>query len=469
MKKAIIYCRVSTVMQEENDSLNNQIKQCKEYCHNKGLIVTQIFSDVESGTNDDRKEYLKLKEEIINNTFDVLVVYETSRISRKMIELLTFLNLLQENEIAFISVTESMFDTTTPEGKFAMSIRLSVIQLERDNTAKRVTERLRFKASQGQYVNGSPPRGYKLIDKKLVIDPEVAPMIKDVFHSYLNGDSTYYLCHKYNLIWGAKEIRRILTNPIYTGKIRYGNRTNSKEKKNNDPFIVRGTHDPIVSDEIFDEVQILLKQNSRTILKNIENSIFHGLIKCGKCGHSYLLVPIKKNYYACHSKRLRNSDKFHYKNLEFCQNKNIKTDLLEKTIIDAIKDTILNLDNLDDINNEINDISNIYVEIENLNKQKERLLDSYIEGRLDKTNYLKRETKILEKISLLNAKTNKLNKPVNIKTNKERLLEYFEELNLDNRERAATILRLIVDKIIVTKEPNTAKDDFTLEIYLNII
>lgn len=115
MRKAIIYCRVSTTMQEENDSLKNQIKQCKEYCKSKGLIVTNIFSDVESGTHDDRNEYLKLKDEIEKDNFDVLIVYETSRISRKMIELLTFLNLLQEKKIDFISITESMFDTTTPD------------------------------------------------------------------------------------------------------------------------------------------------------------------------------------------------------------------------------------------------------------------------------------------------------------------------------------------------------------------
>lgn len=468
MKKAIIYCRVSTTMQEENDSLKNQIKQCKEYCKNKGLIVTNIFSDVESGTHDDRKEYLKLKEEIEKNNFDVLVVYETSRISRKMIELLTFLNLLQENKIDFISITESMFDTTTPEGKFAMSIRLSVIQLERDNTAKRVTERLRFKASQGQYVTGSPPRGYKLIDKKLVIDPEISPMIKDVFQSYLNGESTYSLCQKYNLLWGGKEIKRILTNPIYTGKIRYGHRTNSREQKIKTPFIVQGTHEPIISDDIFEQAQIMLKQKSRTSKKSIDNSIFNGLLKCSRCGHSYLIVG-RTNHYACNSKRLKNSDKFIYKDIELCKNKNIRQDLLDKAIIEAIKDTINNLDNLDNIDTQVSDISSAYIEIDNLNKQKERLLDTYIEGRIDKASFIKKEAKILEKISILKTKTNKVTKTINTKTNKERLLEYFEELNLDNKERAANILRLIIDKIIVTKEPGTAKDDFTLELYLNII
>lgn len=468
MKKAIIYCRVSTTMQDENDSLKNQIMQCESYCKSKGLIITNIFSDVESGTHDDRKEYLKLKEEIEKNTFDVLIVYETSRISRKMIELLTFLNLLQEKRIDFISITESMFDTTTPEGKFAMSIRLSVIQLERDNTAKRVAERLRFKASQGQYVNGNPPRGYKLINKKLVIDSEIAPMIKDIFQSYLNGESTYSLCQKHNLVWGGKEIKRILVNPIYTGKIRYGNRTNSREQKIKNPFTVKGTHEPIISEEIFEQVQIMLKQKSRISKKSIENSIFNGLLKCSKCGHSYILVD-KKNYYACHSKRLKNSDKFIYKDLKLCLNKNIRADLLDKAIIEAIKNTILNLDNLDDIDNESKDLSSTYIEIDNLNKQKERLLETYIECRIDKANFIKKEAKLLERISLLKTKTSKATKTINTKTNKERLLEYFEELNLDDKERAAAILRLIVDKILVTKEPGTAKDDFTLELYLNII
>ena len=144
------------------------------------------MTDVESGTKSDRAGYIKLKELIEAKAFDTLIIYETSRISRKLLELLLFIELLQKNNIDFISATEQGYDTTTAEGKFAMSIRLSMIQFERDNTAARVTDRLYFKASKGQWVAGKPPKGYKLVDKKLVIDEEDAWLVRDIFNRYLN-------------------------------------------------------------------------------------------------------------------------------------------------------------------------------------------------------------------------------------------------------------------------------------------
>ena len=85
-----------------------------------------------------------------------------------MKELVLFFSLLNENNIEYISIREPNYNTTTPDGKFAMNIRLGLIQFERDNTAERVTDRLYFKASKGQWVNGKPPIGYKLVNKKLM-------------------------------------------------------------------------------------------------------------------------------------------------------------------------------------------------------------------------------------------------------------------------------------------------------------
>lgn len=250
MKKAVIYNRVSTFMQEKVNSLELQTKQCEEFARSKGYKIIAILTDVESGTKDDREGYLKLKELIKAKAFDTLIIYETSRISRKLLELLLFIKLLQKNDIDFISATEQGYDTTTPEGKFAISIRLSMIQFERDNTAKRVTERLYYKASQGQWLNGNPPRGYKLVDKKLIIDEKEAEIIKDVFKRFLAGETMYKICQLHDLKWGSKQIRRILTNITYAGYIKYGNRKHSNGNTK-EVIVVKGSHEPIISLETF--------------------------------------------------------------------------------------------------------------------------------------------------------------------------------------------------------------------------
>ena len=79
-RRVIIYARVSTIMQEEKDSLEFQIKKCKEYCSLYDYEIVDVVTDVESGWHDDREGFLKLKKLITHNVFDLLLVYETSRI-----------------------------------------------------------------------------------------------------------------------------------------------------------------------------------------------------------------------------------------------------------------------------------------------------------------------------------------------------------------------------------------------------
>jgi len=458
-------------MQEKSNSLEAQIKQCEEFANLKNFEIVEILTDIESGTKDDRSGYLRLKELIKNREFDTLIVYETSRISRKLIELLLFIELLQTNEIDFISATETGYDTTTPEGKFAMSIRLSMIQFERDNIAKRVTERLYFKASKGQWLNGKPPRGYILQDKKLIIDEPEAEIVRDIFKRFLDGESMYRICEIHDLKWGSKQVKRILTNPTYTGHIRYGNRKHTGNDKKD--ILVKGLHKPIISEEDFKQVQELLKQIKRTPLKS-NRYLLNGILKCKNCGNSVLGIPGKQyqNYphYGCNLKRLKFSDKLIYKD-QNCDSANIKSSLLEKAIIDELKKEIKKLEGLENVqyNEGFIDLSIIRKNINKLKSKRERILDAYIDGNLHKDIYLKRIKILEEEIILMEKKL--LNKPkkIDFQSNKEKIIKYFNSIDFEDIEKANSVLRLMIDKIIVLRKKEDAKDEFEIEIYLNII
>ena len=471
-KTVIIYNRVSTIMQDKNESLTEQTDECIRYCKTNGYEIYKILKDVKSGTKDDRAGYLELKKHIRRRDFDILVVLETSRIARKMKELVLFFSLLNENNIEYISIREPNYNTTTPDGKFAMNIRLGLIQFERDNTAERVTDRLYFKASKGQWVNGKPPIGYKLVNKRLEIDEEKAEIVKNIYEDFLNGYSLNQINNKLQFSWGSKQVKRILTNPTYKGYIRYGTRSNRK-KNNREAFIVKGWHEAIIPEDKWEKVQEMYKSLNRKA-SNTKPTLLGGLLKCKECGNNYIRKrggSYDKNlYYGCNLNNLRYSDKFFYKDILECSSATIKGDLLEKAVIDTLKKQINNL-NFNDIEIEKKRQVNIKQIDSSINRFKNRLnkiYELYIEDEIPKDKYLKDKKDIEARIISLEKQKNSFGEIEVEKSNNEMIQEYFSKIDLSNIEEANRILKIIVNKIVVYKKKKTPKDDFEVEIYLNI-
>lgn len=471
-KTVIIYNRVSTIIQDKNESLTEQTDECIRYCKTNGYEIYKILKDVKSGTKDDRAGYLELKKHIRRRDFDILVVLETSRIARKMKELVLFFSLLNENNIEYISIREPNYNTTTPDGKFAMNIRLGLIQFERDNTAERVTDRLYFKASKGQWVNGKPPIGYKLVNKRLEIDEEKAEIVRSIYEDFLNGYSLNQINNKLQFSWGSKQVKRILTNPTYKGYIRYGTRSNRK-KNNREAFIVKGWHEAIIPEDKWEKVQEMYKSLNRKA-SNTKPTLLGGLLKCKECGNNYIRKrggSYDKNlYYGCNLNNLRYSDKFFYKDILECSSATIKGDLLEKAVIDTLKKQINDL-NFNDI--EIDKKRQVNIkQIDSLvNKFKNRLnkiYELYIEDEIPKDKYLKDKKDIEARIISLEKQKKSFGEIEVEKSNNEMIQEYFSKIDLSNIEEANRILKIIVNKIVVYKKKKTPKDDFEVEIYLNI-
>ena len=471
-KKAIIYNRVSTIMQEKSESLSEQTDECIKFCKEKGYDIFKVFKDVKSGTINDREGYLELKKHIERKDFDILVVLETSRIARTMKELVLFFGILSENNIDFISIREPSYNTTTPDGKFAMNIRLGLIQFERDNTAARVTERLYFKASKGQWVSGKPPFGYKLVNKNLEINEPEAEIVRSIYEDFLNGHSLNQINNRLEFSWGSKQVKRILTNPTYKGYIRYGTRTYRK-KNNKEAFVVKGWHEPIIDEASWEKVQELYKSLDRKAA-SVKPTLLRGLLKCKECGNNYIRkrggTYDKTLYYGCNLNSLRYSDKFFYKNSPKCNSANIKGDLLEKAVIKALREQIEKL-NFNDIEiekkNKIN-IQKVDETIKKLKKRLNKIYELYLDDEIPKGKYLEEKKDIETKIANF-EKQKKSNEENQVeKNNNEMIQDYFSKIDFSNIEDANRVLRIIVKKIVVHKNKKTPKDDFEVEIYLNI-
>lgn len=155
-KKVAIYCRVSTIEQaEEGLSIDSQYHNIKEYCKNQGHEIYNLYEDRGiSGKNITNRPGIKqLLEDATKNKFDLVVVWKLNRISRKLLDILNIVDLLNKHNIAFRSLTEN-FETETPSGKLQLNIMGAIGEFERETIAENVKMGLLARAREGRWNDG---------------------------------------------------------------------------------------------------------------------------------------------------------------------------------------------------------------------------------------------------------------------------------------------------------------------------
>lgn len=330
MNRCVIYARVSTEKQEEKDSLVNQIKRCTSYAEMRGFEIIQTLSDVESGSKDDRKEYLILKDMIKKESFDVLVVWEFSRISRNAREFISIMEELKTHNIELICIQQQI-DTSTVTGKAVANLIAVISELEKDTVSMRVKDRMLQLIKSGRYVS-TKPFGYKYNSNKLLeIDENEAYIIRDVFTRFLKGESRNSIAEYYN--FDFTKIDRWLKSPLYIGKIAYVG--SGKNRLRNSYILYDGLHEPIIDEDVFYSAQTIIQSRKRHRMNNNPDYIFTGLVYCS-CGEKMYGLKQSRGgryYYRCNvgrSANLKDSSK------ENCT-KSIRADLLEKQVLKLLK------------------------------------------------------------------------------------------------------------------------------------
>ena len=162
--KVALYIRVSTERQaNEGDSLEEQETELKKYCDFRKFEIHQLYIERgKSGGNTNRPEYQKLVKDIKQKAISAVVVKKLDRLSRSLLDFEQLMNLMNENDVEFISIKEN-FDTTTAMGKAMLRVALVFAQLEREQTSERIADVMGHRASQGIYNGGIRPLGYTAV------------------------------------------------------------------------------------------------------------------------------------------------------------------------------------------------------------------------------------------------------------------------------------------------------------------
>lgn len=443
MERCVIYARVSTHEQAENDSLKHQIERCRAYATARGYEIVSTLSDVESGSNNEREEYLILKDMIKESVFDVLVVWEFSRISRNAKEFITITEELQNQDIGLVCIQQNI-DTSTITGKAVAHLIAVISELEKDTIRMRVKDRMIQLIKSGRYVSHQP-FGYKYNNKLLELVEEEALIIKDIFSRFLKGESRFIIAKHYNVDF--IKIDRWLRSPLYIGKLAY--KGTGKNKLKDEYILYDGLHTPIIDEDTFYNVQAILNKNKRHRINNNPNYIFSGILYC-ECGDKmYGTKQRTTTYYICTKKRIESK--------KSCNSKTIKSEEIEKVVKEELRARLKNKDiayQKNDKESEMKIKSN-EKQIKEMESRINKAKDLYYANLLTLDDYSKDINKFNQSIEQLKKDISilekKINKQYDSKKIKEIVMSKIDSIESD-KIKFKKICNVAIDKIVIDKE-----------------
>ena len=283
---AVLYIRVSTAEQaSQNNSLPVQERKLRDYCQQHGIQVLKLFADKgESARTDDRPEFRKMLAYCRQHRKEIsyFIVSDLSRLARNVLDQGQTVMELGQMGIKLISVDEPNLDESAA-GKLLKNVLGSMNQFFSDSLSEKTKFRMKAGVEKGRWL-WVAPLGYKndINTKSVVIDSDVAPYVQKAFNLVLETSKSVDGILRLLTGMGFKTRRgnrvseqtfaRVLRNEFYAGWVVSGD------------LRVRGNHEPLISQDIFDRVQERLSGKSAVVHKRVnEDFPLKGFIRCVNC------------------------------------------------------------------------------------------------------------------------------------------------------------------------------------------
>ena len=314
--RVYLYTRVSTTMQIDGYSLDAQKTKMKAFCDYNEYEIAGEYEDAgKSGKSiEGRIAFNQMMDDIKSGKDEVsyVLVFKLSRFGRNAADVLATLQVMQDFGVNLICVEDGI-DSSKDAGKLMISVLSAVAEIERENIRVQTMEGRMQKAREGKWNGGFAPYGYSLIDGKLEVNEEEAVAIRTIFDQYVNTDLEANGIAKYlenhgihkiarqngtNPLFDAALIRRIIQNPVYSGKISYGRRRTEKvhgtrneyrQVRKDDYLLVDGLHEALVSEEVWEQAQVKVAAQAKKYEKVNRDKgekihLLSGILKCPVCG-----------------------------------------------------------------------------------------------------------------------------------------------------------------------------------------
>ena len=457
MKTAVIYARYSSDNQTEQ-SIEGQLRVCEQYAKNNNILILKTYIDrAMTGMNDNRPDFQQMIKDSANKEWQNIIVYKLDRFSRNKYETAKYKKILKDNGVKLLSAMENIPDT--PEGIILESLLEGMAEYYSAELSQKVKRGMNETRLKGNFTGGNLIYGYKVENRKILINEEQAKVVRYIYEQYALGvyvkDIIADLTDKHILNHGKpfarNTIYNILKNEKYSGIYRFNNQT------------FENMYPQIVSTEIYEKVRQKTNQNKYGKRSIEVVYLLRNKLKCGYCGE-----PIsaecgttsqgkKRRYYKCLGKKRHTTN---------CNKQTVRKEILEDLVIKILIEQLNNPKTLYKIVSNIlkvqesEDCGNTL--LTSLNKEKcetQKILDNILkaveQGVVNNTTN-KRMTELEKKLEDIERQIIVEKSKTNFKLTKEDILNYFNDaLKLEPQ----LLINYLVNQIILY--------DDKMQIYFN--
>ena len=323
-----LYCRLSKDDGNSVESMSiwSQKVMLKQYAESNGIAIYDYYvDDGYSGTNFERPSFKKMITDIENGKINCVITKDLSRLGRNYLQSGAYIEMyFPQKNIRYIAITDGI-DTLNSNQNDIMPFKNILNEMYAKDTSKKVKSAIQSRMREGTYIGSKAPFGY-LKDpnnkRRLIIDEKTKPIIELIYKLCLEGKGTqlisqelmrrkiprpsafvenaeklYGLTEENKYQWSHRMVLNVLRDPVYCGNMARNKRPtlsfkNSKRMyiPKSDYIYARNTHEGIVSEEIWEQVQTMIDKRKCNNKKGLYyDNIFQGLVRCPKCG--YALTP----------------------------------------------------------------------------------------------------------------------------------------------------------------------------------
>ena len=321
MKTAVIYARYSSESQTEQ-SIEGQLRVCNDYAKRNDIVIVGTYIDrAMTGTNDNRLEFQRMLKEGHKGAWDYIIVYKLDRFARNKYDAVVNKKKLRDKGIKLLSAMENLNDS--PEGRLMEGVLEDFNQYFSEELAQKVKRGLRESWLKGYATGGNPLFGYDIVDRRYVINPYEAEIIKEAFTKYAQGYKVPFIAKEFKekgykrkdgKDLNDKHIYFILHNMKYTGRVEH----NGEMYDNIFPRII--------DDILWEAVSAIYNSNKfiPSPKKEKYDFILTGKLICGDCKnymrgdsgtsrtkdihYSYICSHKRRKKVKCNSKRIKKQE-----------------------------------------------------------------------------------------------------------------------------------------------------------------